>query len=103
MALSSQIFHTGEKPHQCNNCGETYQKTKSDHTQGAHAGQKAHTCLRCGETYCQQSNLLIQHRIHTGEKPYKSSGCGVQTLSHTKPFTAERGPMCLIGVRKPSV
>ncbi|XP_053771626.1 zinc finger protein 154 [Desmodus rotundus] len=88
--LHYQKVHTGEKPHECSECGKSL----------VHSGEKPHRCGECGKCFKQSSNLIIHQRVHTGEKPYECDKCGKSfsqwgsLIQHQRIHTGEKPYQC---------
>nr|XP_023647020.1 zinc finger protein 431-like isoform X1 [Paramormyrops kingsleyae]XP_023647022.1 zinc finger protein 431-like isoform X1 [Paramormyrops kingsleyae] len=77
-----QQTHTGQRPHQCSQCGKTF--IRLGHLkihQRIHTGERPYHCSQCGKSFSQSVNLKRHQRIHAGERPYKCSQCG-KTFGH---------------------
>ena len=72
-----QRIHTGEKPHECVQCGEFFNcmSTRKVHLR-IHTGEKPYHCEQCGKNFITKSNLKQHQIIHTGEKPHTCDQCG---------------------------
>ncbi|XP_050777277.1 zinc finger protein 565-like [Gopherus flavomarginatus] len=103
--LVTQTIRTGEKPLQCLDHGENFNKlsdlnshrrsqsgekpsksleygkcyiseTQIIRHQLSHTGERPHKCLECGKSFIRRSHLVLHQAIHTGERPHKCLDCG---------------------------
>ena len=67
-----QIIHTGEKPHQCRHCGNTF--TLNGDLPGhirIHTGHKPYKYNHFNKSFSQSNNLRQYQRVHSGGKSYQ--------------------------------
>ncbi|XP_070562656.1 uncharacterized protein [Ptychodera flava] len=70
--------HTGNKPHECNECGRgfAHRAGLNSHLKQVHSGEKNYKCDICGKAFKLKS-YLRQHMVtHSSEKPHVCSICG---------------------------
>ena len=69
--------HTGEKPHLCTICGESF-NSKQDlrYHVAMHKGESKFVCKYCQRPFLKSIQLKNHERTHTGERPFKCQECG---------------------------
>lgn len=63
-------IHQNVKAFFCNICSRTFKGHLPQHMR-THNNVKTHACSSCGATFSQKSQLIVHHRIHSGERPYR--------------------------------
>ncbi|KAM7300170.1 histone-lysine N-methyltransferase PRDM9-like isoform X4 [Ixodes scapularis] len=82
-----QRVHTGERPHECAECGQKFAQLAHLRThERTHSGERPHVCPECGRGFVTRGDLARHRRTHSGEKPYACHLCSYRTchLSNVK-------------------
>ena len=77
-------MHTGDRDHQCADCGRCFARARYLHVhQLTHSGEKLHKCPQCPKKFSRR-NTLARHQatVHEKHRPYQcdEDGCE-QTFS----------------------
>ncbi|XP_042333526.1 zinc finger and SCAN domain-containing protein 23-like [Sceloporus undulatus] len=76
-ASQARAFFWGEKPHQFEECGESFRaKQELALRKGIHRWERPFPCAVCGKRFTRLYHLTTHLRIHSGEKPYRCAECG---------------------------
>ncbi|XP_067115179.1 oocyte zinc finger protein XlCOF22-like [Osmerus mordax] len=96
-----QGSHTGEKPHQCQQCKKQFAFKSALHKHmRTHSGERPFQCQQCNKRFARKSVLVDHMRTHTGEKPYQCQQCNKQfghksnLVDHMKTHTGEKPFQC---------
>ncbi|XP_038854096.1 zinc finger protein 585A-like [Salvelinus namaycush] len=62
----------------CLECGKTFTRIDGmvRHVRRVHTGERNHQCGDCGKRFFRKESLKRHSLVHTGEKPYQCSVCG---------------------------
>ncbi|XP_043352358.1 zinc finger protein 629-like [Dermochelys coriacea] len=97
-----QRIHTGEKPYNCSECGQSFSRSSNFlRHQRTHTGEKPFQCPECGKSFQERSDIYRHHRTHTGERPYQCLDCGKgfavnsDLIRHKRVHMGEKPYQCL--------
>ncbi|NWH90002.1 ZN239 protein, partial [Aegithalos caudatus] len=72
--------HTGERPHECGECGMSFrQRSSLICHQRIHTRERPYEpyeCSKCGKRFQTSSNLLVHEWIHTDERAFRCPDSG---------------------------
>ncbi|XP_028831766.1 zinc finger and BTB domain-containing protein 41 isoform X2 [Denticeps clupeoides] len=72
-----QRIHSGEKPHLCSICGQSFRHGSSYRLHlRVHHDDKRYECDECGKTFIRHDHLTKHKKIHSGEKAHQCEECG---------------------------
>ncbi|XP_039356250.1 zinc finger protein 7-like isoform X7 [Mauremys reevesii] len=100
--VTHQTILTGEKPLQCLDRGESFNKLSDLNNHGrSYIGERSIQCLECEKCFSSKSALISHQESHTGEKPHKHLDCGKSfkrtsdLVNHQAIHTGQRSHSCL--------